>query len=254
MDQVLSRDAGWITYYGDNIDKRRLDEERMQRARALEEGMVQAALATAEYAKLMWDGDVAGARKVLDRHCIEGVARTDLRLAGWLNIWLGGNYQIEGDAESATNAFRRARNQIGINFNIPAKQEKEGGKPAPPLEPFANEVDELASTTSADAFARSLRQLKASLADLDGASPRQMEEAVRALGELLGFAASRPDNDLGTGPDVLWEAKDGHGSIGFELKTDKQQLRRPIGRRTISVKDTTISNGSRRTSPESVLG
>ncbi|MGN6149664.1 MAG: DEAD/DEAH box helicase family protein, partial [Rhizomicrobium sp.] len=221
VDQVLSRDAGWISYYGDNIDKRRLDEERVERARALEEGMVQAALATAEYAKLMWDGDVAGARKILE-DCIEGVARTDSRLAGWLNIWLGGNYQIEGDAESATNAFRRARNQIGINFNIPTKQEKEGGKPAPPLEPFASEIDELASTTSGDAFARSVRQLKASLADLDGASPRQMEEAVRALGELLGFNASRPDNDLGTGPDVLWEAKDGHGSIGFELKTDKK--------------------------------
>ena len=66
MDQVLSRDAGWITYYGDNIDKRRLDEDRRsERTRALEEGMVQAALATAEYAKLMWEGDVAGARKVL---------------------------------------------------------------------------------------------------------------------------------------------------------------------------------------------
>ena len=221
INQVLARDPGWITFYGENIDKRRLDEERVERARAIEAGMVEAALATAAYARLMWDGDIPSARKVLE-DCIEGAARTDSRLAGWLNVWLGAGYEIEGDLESAAGAYRRARNQVNINFNVPAKPESAIGTPSVPLEPFAGEIDGIVSTTSAEAFSKNLRQLRASLADLDGASPRQMEESVRALGELLGFEASRPDNDLGTGPDVLWEAKDGHGSIGFELKTDKK--------------------------------
>lgn len=221
IDQVLARDPNWITYYGENVDKRRLDEGRVERARTLEEGMVKAALATAAYARLMWDGDVTGARTVLEE-CIESVARTDSRLAGWLNTWLGGNYEAEGDFESAANAYRRARNQIGINFYVPSKTAKSSEKPAVPLSPFAVEIDAIASTSSDEAFSRNLRQLKAALADLDGASPRQMEEAVRRLGELLGFAATRPDNDIGTGPDVLWAATDGQGAIGFELKTDKK--------------------------------
>ncbi len=32
----------------------------------------------------------------------------------------------------------------------------------------------------------------------------QFEEALRTLGELLGFSAQRPERDVGRGPDVLW--------------------------------------------------
>jgi hypothetical protein len=45
---------------------------------------------------------------------------------------------------------------------------------------------------------------------------------VRALGELLGFTATRPDNDGGTGPDVLWRDDARPQQFGFELKTDKK--------------------------------
>jgi hypothetical protein len=44
---------------------------------------------------------------------------------------------------------------------------------------------------------------------------------VRALGELFGFTATRPDNDEGTGPDVLWRDDAKPRQLGFELKTDK---------------------------------
>lgn len=36
------------------------------------------------------------------------------------------------------------------------------------------------------------------------ATSNQFEEALREMGELLGFAAQRPERDLGKGPDVLW--------------------------------------------------
>ena len=49
----------------------------------------------------------------------------------------------------------------------------------------------------------------------------QAEAGVRALGELLGLIATRPDNDGGTGPDVLWCDDAKPRQRGFELKTDK---------------------------------
>lgn len=64
-------------------------------------------------------------------------------------------------------------------------------------------------------------RMQLELAPLDGSGTvNQTEEAVRALGQYLGILASRPDNDHGTGPDVLWEIGN-HKAICMELKTGK---------------------------------
>ena len=52
-------------------------------------------------------------------------------------------------------------------------------------------------------------------------SPAQVEEAIRCLGQYLGLKSTRPDNDLGVGPDVLWLSDDGL-AVCMEAKTDKQ--------------------------------
>ena len=54
-----------------------------------------------------------------------------------------------------------------------------------------------------------------------GASSTAKEEAVRSFGEMLGFAASRPDNDIGAGPDVIWKDEQTKHGVAFELKTEK---------------------------------
>jgi len=41
------------------------------------------------------------------------------------------------------------------------------------------------------------------------------------LGEYLGFDSSRPDNEVSTGPDVLWDTEGGP-AFCQELKTDKE--------------------------------
>ena len=60
------------------------------------------------------------------------------------------------------------------------------------------------------------------MARIETGTPNQAEAGLRRLGELLGFAATRPDNDEGTGPDVLWLDEEQRGMIGFEVKTDKK--------------------------------
>ncbi|QSZ24452.1 MULTISPECIES: hypothetical protein [unclassified Rhizobium] len=70
-------------------------------------------------------------------------------------------------------------------------------------------------------FEAEVEKLAQALALIDDGDPRQAEAGVRALGELLGFTATRPDNDGDTGPDVLWRDDANPRQFGFELKTDK---------------------------------
>ena len=48
----------------------------------------------------------------------------------------------------------------------------------------------------------------------------QTEEALRYLGQYLGFASARPEKEYGTGPDVLWQMEGGI-ALCMEAKTGK---------------------------------
>ena len=64
-----------------------------------------------------------------------------------------------------------------------------------------------------------IMKLKSELSFIDKGTSKQAEVSVRKLGEILGFSSTRPDNDQGTGPVVLWVDDESHITIGFELKT-----------------------------------
>ena len=67
------------------------------------------------------------------------------------------------------------------------------------------------------------KTMVADLAALDGSgSTNQTEESLRCLGQYLGLKATRPDNDPGTGPDVLWISDEGL-ALCIEMKTCKQE-------------------------------
>ena len=53
-----------------------------------------------------------------------------------------------------------------------------------------------------------------------GATSNQFEESLKDLGELLGYSASRPDNEDHVGPDVLWTLNDDK-SLLIEAKSRK---------------------------------
>ena len=60
------------------------------------------------------------------------------------------------------------------------------------------------------------------LTALDGdGTVAQVEAALESLGQYLVLDAQRPDNEFGTGPDVLWSAPDGP-ALSIEAKTDKR--------------------------------
>lgn len=221
INAVISREPSWLDYYGDNIQRGDLDQEQVARAENAEQQMVAAAEAEAAYAAAMWNGDIAEARAVLDA-ATEDTGRVDALLSGWQTVWLGAALEYEGDIDSARLAYRRAMSRLGTMMVLP----RGAGVGSTAVlgddaSLFARNIDRLVGLTSNDHFQRELTRARSQLIDLDGATSQQMEEATRALGELLGFAATRPDNDVGTGPDVLWTDEPSATCLAFELKTDK---------------------------------
>jgi hypothetical protein len=220
VESVLGRTRSWLDFYRDNIENGALEDDKVARAEAVEGSLVTAAESEARFALATWERDDAAARQALE-DSIEETGRADAPLAGWHNVWLGGLYEKAGDFESAGMAYAWARSRLGTNAVLP-KLDKDERLDAEPTSPFAASVYRLIGMNSPEAFRRDVELLERQLQTLDGASSRQMEEAVRALGELLGFKASRPDNDFGTGPDVLWEESETKTVLGLELKTDKK--------------------------------
>jgi hypothetical protein len=219
MKSVLGRDPSWLEFYGTNIERSEIDEDHRNKIDESMEPSHKVAEAEAKIASALWAGDFDKARLFLEES-LEITTRFDPLLAGWHCIILGGLYEKGNDFESADVAFDNARARLGINVILPTHK-KFVNSPAEPVDPFAGQIFSIASLSSAEAYKKQLGNLRQKLKHLDGGTPSQMEEAVRALGEIMGFNSSRPDNDSGTGPDVLWEELSTLKAIAIELKTDK---------------------------------
>jgi len=221
-EAVLNRDQGWVDFYREEVRGADLEESVVERAEEAEDGLVEAALAEAKYALAMWESDFPKAREHL-----EGVAGkteiADTRLSGWHEVWIAATHDAEGDASAANDHYAVASRRLPAYLKLPKHAVtvesigREVGN-----DPFVEQMLRLVSSADVTGYEKSLRRVRGDLDSIDSGSPRQAEAGVRRLGELLGFVATRPDNDnLGTGPDVAWEDQAAGSILGFELKTDK---------------------------------
>jgi Type III restriction enzyme, res subunit len=224
LDTVLlsqPRDQGWTGYYSQYLEASDVEPSKTERAEEAERRNLQAAKAEAMYAKHMWNGQFAQAREALDA-VVADVSRSDEKLAGWHNLWIGACLLRENDVNEAQFYFARARGQLGSNLVVntgPIGWTSPGGAPASRLHARVVQLTSLGRESFNKQIGRIERQLQA----LDAGSPAQMEEAARFLGEILGFESTRPDNEYDTGPDVLWADAGAKCCLGLELKTDKQE-------------------------------
>src|SRR5262249_49166950 len=99
IDQVVKRDAGWLKYYQDSISGLDITSEQKSQAAESDSLLTEAALAEAEFAAQMWDGNASGARDAL-ASVVDKVVVADRRLAGWYNIQIGHTFELQGDIES----------------------------------------------------------------------------------------------------------------------------------------------------------
>ncbi|QLE47093.1 helicase [Nostoc sp. C057] len=224
-DTVLRRDKGWIEFYGEGVENMEIDEKAVQKTTEIEVRMTQAALAEVKFMSAMWARDYVNARVAIEQ-VIEETQRADTKLAGWHNVWIGMCLEFEEDYESAQIEYLRARDRLGSQVILPNRLNKNNTSTTTwqPQTKFEERIASIIKVTSDEAYQKRLKQinsLTSNLSILDKSVFKQ-EEAVRYLGELLGFISTRPDNDEGTGPDVLWEDEVTQQCIGFELKTDKK--------------------------------
>lgn len=223
-DQVLKRDAAWLTYYKETIGASKLREEDKKQARDTDEALLSGALAEAEFAAQMWDGRPELAREKLGE-AIHSVAPADRRLAGWYSMHIGHSFELEGDSETAKKHYSDARSRTFFDIALPLPTSlKSVMKDVVARNPFHEQLLELFASDKAVArnpWEKYNSQIKLLLDD--GASSNQHEEAMRLLGEVLGFTASRPEqeSDEDSTLDVLWITKDESFAFLWSLKTNK---------------------------------
>jgi hypothetical protein len=220
IERVLARDEGWLDYYQREVKLAELDQDQLARHNAAEPFMVAAALSEAKYAAAMWNNDPTSARRELEK-TVDTTAQHDTPLGGWHALWLGAAYEREGDKEAARASYGHAMRRLGNGMTLPRPTPSVGEKKIPEMNAFGRSLQALLRYSHGNKFEAELEKLSHALAMIDDGDPNQAEAGVRALGELLGFTATRPDNDEGTGPDVLWRDDTKPRQLAFELKTDK---------------------------------
>jgi hypothetical protein len=220
--RVLDRDQGWLDYYQREVKLAELDKDQVARHKAAEPYLIEAALSEAKYAAAMWNGDPATARRELEK-TVDMTAQHDTPLGGWHAVWLGAAFEREGDRDSALISYGHAMSRLGGGMTLPRPA---GGRVQKgeilQLNAFGRSLQGLLGYSHGNKFEAELAKVRSALALIDTGTPKQAEVGVRALGELLGFTSTRPDNDQGTAPDVLWRDEEQPRQFAFELKTDKQ--------------------------------
>ena len=209
----MSRDPGWIQAYTNNMRDLPSDSASTDQDKALD-----IALAEARFGKALWDRDYEGAAIALNAVLEEAFEFSQFSGA-WLSFWLGYSLEMSGDHQNASYFYRKAcANQS--NMPRPRSLTTSTGTSVPAQ--VTRIAEQMRIGLSDSILVQPPKSLVQDLTPLNGnGSAAQVEEAIRCLGQYLGLNSTRPDNDLGVGPDVLWLSEDGF-AVCMEAKTDKQ--------------------------------
>ena len=223
--QVLDRDQGWLEYYKSSIVAGDIDDDQRQQASDNDEQLVEGALAEAEFGAHIWDGSAGLARKPL-HEVVDKIVTADRRLAGWYNIQIGMTLEMELDAESAAKQYAEARSRTNALLPLPVpettqsiidKQSVRNRLHLNLLNIFENDVRD-----QNDRIAKYEHKIKM-LFDVSR-SASEHEEALRLFGELMGFEATRPEQESDTNStlDVLWIDEVQNSALLIEMKSKKK--------------------------------
>jgi len=209
----LQRNPDWIGKHGEFVSGD--EEDSIKDSPTDLDAMVKVALAECRYIEFLWDADFGHAARAL-RDVSEDAGKVSDNLKAWHEIWLGYALERAGDREGAQSHYRNAH---AIQRNIPRfpwpDRLSDDDTPGQ-VRRVVEQMDVLGGTQIGLP-----KRFKENLAALRDGSSNQMEESLRYLGQYLGFESSRPDNEYGTGPDVLWTMKDVPLVVCIEAKTDK---------------------------------
>ena len=217
INSCLGRQRDWVGAYERYMREAGHEEQLPEPATVAE-----LALAEAKFAQDLWHRDFATAASHLQK-TLDEAGNFSTSTACWHKLWLGYALDCAGDTETATLLYQQAHT---------------GMRNIPPLRPDAS-----ANNLPAQALAvarqfetvggrvRVPKTFEADLFYLNGkGTTGQTEEALRCLGQYLGFSAMRPDKEHGTGPDVLWVSPD-KTALCIDAKTGKGKESTPSYRK-----------------------
>lgn len=223
ITQVLSRDPGWTSYYSNFIRSQKIEPRQADFAAKREERLSELFLRQGEWFSRVWQGDFAASSTDLEE-AILSMSAFDQKSAGVADLWLGLVKGLNEDREGASAHYESAQGRLLSELPFERVrgslvQESEVGT----LDSFGRKqvatLNGSPNTVSGRLF-RNKRDTEA-LSRWDEFSFRQLEEATRALGEAIGYDASRPDSEKENGPDGIWLDLDTKAVLGIELKTEK---------------------------------
>ncbi len=209
----LERQSDWVDAY-EHFIREAAHEDALPDATIV----ANLALAEAKYADEMWHRDYTKAASYLQR-TLEIAGNFSLSTVCWHKLWLGYSLEYSGDAETAHALYQQAH---AGQRNIPAfkGQSDSAARAETNLSVQAAAAGRQFELTG-DSRVLVPRSLDRDLLYLNGSgTTNQTEEALRCLGQYLGFPSTRPDNEHGTGPDVLWLFPD-KSALCADAKTDK---------------------------------
>lgn len=208
---VLDRDDSWTVFYKKfmndcEIECSDLDLDRLSNFAKLE----------AEFSKHYWERDFNSAAVSL-REVLDQVCEFSAGLGAWYGLWVGYCCELLG-GNSYEQIYKRA---YGLSKSIPKYVEFDIDFTRTPVSEQVLNVSN-AFTLGNGAKVHVPKKFHENLAVLDGSgSVRQVEEALRYLGELLGLDSTRPDNEHDIGPDNLWFCS--RVGMAIEVKTNKDE-------------------------------
>ena len=202
VDQCLTRDPEWTRYHAETLADRA--ETPTVQDQAIETAQVER-----EYVRFFVERDYENAIGVTRRAADTG--GHDRRYRGWL-LQMAARAAHYWNNEKLTEELQRSSFSAN-NLLFPPKTKI-------PYERI-DVVDDQAQAILSRISNFALRV--GCLASFDqevslltpAATSNQFEEAMKRLGEFLGFQSQRPENTYGVGPDVLWLSGD---KIGFVIE------------------------------------
>lgn len=215
LEGVLTGDEGWDDLYNEYVG------QFSTTARSKVDDWYPAMLLAERrgYAAI-WDGNHREAITILSNVANEAESK-DRRLAAWYRHLEGVAHLCASDQATALQAFTAASLQR-FELGRPLEQRDKMFKP-PKADSIGFQARKLANlyrTKRVDMRA-AIDRVRTAL--VYGPNTNPAEEAMKLLGALLGLDSTRPNSDVGTGPDNLWCGQGEVEAWGFELKTDKKE-------------------------------
>lgn len=211
IQSCLGRKREWVDAYERFISEAAHEETLPEPATVAE-----LALAETKFAEHLWHRNYPKAAAQLQKTLGDAVNFSTSTVC-WHKLWLGYALECSGDTATAESLYKQAH---AGQRNIPAFRGQGSTEDESALHAQAVAAGRLFELPG-DGRVVVPRSLDRDLLYLNGTgTPKQVEEALRCLGQYLGFPSTRPDNEHGTGPDVLWMFPD-ITALCVDAKTDK---------------------------------